>query len=181
MYASLNDTGKMAVVLDTGAVSRGSGSQGSNKERNIRKRFVDDDLVEAVILLPENLFYNTIASGIILVISRKKRHKGEIAIINGSKQFERGRPKNHLSEQNILNLSEAYEDWTAVDGLSAIVTCGQIADNDYSISPGRFVSNDAVEDTLSLEDSVLELRTAEDELDAANSQLQDLLRSLGFK
>lgn len=181
MYASLNDTGKMAVVLDTGAVSRGSGSQGSNRERNIRKRFVDDDLVEAVVLLPENLFYNTIASGIILAISRKKRHKGEIAIINGSKQFERGRPKNHLSEQNILNLSEAYEDWTAVDGLSAIVTCGQIADNDYCISPGRFVSNDAVEDTLSLEDSVLELRTAEDELDAANSQLQDLLRNLGFR
>jgi type I restriction enzyme M protein len=56
MFASLKPSGKMAVVLDTGAVSRGSGNQGSNKERDIRKKFVDEDLVEAVLLLPENLF-----------------------------------------------------------------------------------------------------------------------------
>jgi type I restriction-modification system DNA methylase subunit len=66
MAASLSDHGKMAVVLDTGAVSRGSGNQGSNRERDIRKVFVERDLVEAVVLLPENLFYNTTAPGIIL-------------------------------------------------------------------------------------------------------------------
>ena len=64
MHASLADTGKLAVVLDTGAVSRGSGNQGSNKERDIRKAFVEADLIEAVLLLPENLFYNTTAPGI---------------------------------------------------------------------------------------------------------------------
>ena len=70
MLACLNDTGRMAVVLDTGAVSRGSGNQGRNKESDIRKAFVEDDLVEAVLLLPENLFYNTTAPGIILVLNR---------------------------------------------------------------------------------------------------------------
>jgi type I restriction enzyme M protein len=63
MVASLSDTGRMAVVLDTGAVSRGSGTEGSNKERDIRKQFVEADLVEAVLLLPDNLFYNTTAPG----------------------------------------------------------------------------------------------------------------------
>ena len=76
MAASLKDGGRMAVVLDTGAVSRGSGNQGSNKERDIRKAFVEADLVEAVVLLPENLFYNTTAPGIILVLNTRKRHKG---------------------------------------------------------------------------------------------------------
>ncbi|MEJ5166710.1 MAG: class I SAM-dependent DNA methyltransferase, partial [Thermoanaerobaculia bacterium] len=61
MYASLKDEGKMAVVLDTGAVSRGSGTSGKNRERDIRKIFVDNGLIEAVLLLPENLFYNTTA------------------------------------------------------------------------------------------------------------------------
>ncbi|GAB4480686.1 MAG: hypothetical protein Kow0088_22410 [Anaerolineales bacterium] len=56
MLASLNEGGRMAVVLDTGAVSRGSGNQGSNRERDIRKAFVEADLIEAVLLLPENLF-----------------------------------------------------------------------------------------------------------------------------
>ncbi|KJU82045.1 N-6 DNA methylase, partial [Candidatus Magnetobacterium bavaricum] len=67
MAASLTDKGKMAVVLDTGAVSRGSGNQGANRERDIRKAFVEKDWVEAVVLLPENLFYNTTSqsSGII--------------------------------------------------------------------------------------------------------------------
>jgi type I restriction enzyme M protein len=76
MFASLSDGGRLAVVLDTGAVSRGSGSAGSNRERVIRKAFVDADLVEAVVLLPENLFYNTSAPGIIMFISRVKAHPG---------------------------------------------------------------------------------------------------------
>ena len=62
----------MAVVLDTGAISRGSGSQSSNRERDIRRLFVDEDVVETVILLPEDLFYNTTAPGIILVINKMK-------------------------------------------------------------------------------------------------------------
>jgi type I restriction enzyme M protein len=69
MLASLSAGGRMAVVLDTGAVSRGSGNTGSNKERDIRKQFVEGDLVEAVLLLPENLFYNTTAPGIVMVIA----------------------------------------------------------------------------------------------------------------
>ncbi len=64
--ASLNATGRAAVVLDTGAASRGSGNAGTNKEKNVRQWFVDHDLIEAVLYLPENLFYNTTAPGIVL-------------------------------------------------------------------------------------------------------------------
>ena len=59
MLASLNTNGRAAIVLDTGAVSRGSGNKHTNRERDIRKGFVENDLIEGVILLPENLFYNT--------------------------------------------------------------------------------------------------------------------------
>jgi len=100
MAASLRDNGKMAVVLDTGAVSRGSGTTGRNRERDIRKEFVDKDVVEAVILLPENLFYNTTAPGVILVINNDKKRENEILLINGSKLFEKGRPKNFLPDES---------------------------------------------------------------------------------
>jgi len=56
IYASLKPHAQAAIVLDTGAVSRGSGSKNSHKERDIRKQFVEKDLIECVILLPENLF-----------------------------------------------------------------------------------------------------------------------------
>lgn len=62
MAASLDDKGRAAIVLDTGAVSRGSGSQGANKEKEIRKAFVEKDWIEGVVLLPDNLFYNTTAA-----------------------------------------------------------------------------------------------------------------------
>ena len=56
VLASLKDNGRAAIVLDTGAVSRGSGNAGSNKEKEIRKWFIEQDLVEGVLYLPENLF-----------------------------------------------------------------------------------------------------------------------------
>jgi len=95
----------MAVVLDTGAVSRGSGNQGSNKQRDVRKRFVEDDLIGAVLLLPENLFYNTTAPGIVMVLNKRRRKPGEILLINGSKLFSKGRPNNFLEDGQIANES----------------------------------------------------------------------------
>lgn len=140
MAASLADGGRMAVVLDSCAVSRGSGNQGSNKERNIRRAFVEADLIEAVVLLSENLFHNTPAPGIILVVNRRKRHPGQIAIINGSKQFSKGRPKNYLEDPLGTALADAYLKWCAVDGLSAIITNADAAKNDFNLSPSRYVS-----------------------------------------
>ena len=131
MLASLEPTGRMAVVLDTGAVSRGSGSRGSNRERDIRARFVDEDLVEAVVLLPENLFYNTTAPGIILVANpgkaRSRKRKGHILLVNGSPQFSKGRPKNYLADQHVKAMADAYLKWQTVEGLSAIVTTEEAA------------------------------------------------------
>ncbi len=83
----------MAVVLDTGAVSRGSGNQGSNRERDIRRAFVEQGLIEAVLLLPENLFYNTTAPGIILVLNKARPHNGQIMLINASREFSKGAPR----------------------------------------------------------------------------------------
>ena len=68
ILASLRENGRAAIVLDTGAVSRGSGSKNNDRERDIRKKFVAEDLIEGVILLPDNLFYNTSAPGIILLV-----------------------------------------------------------------------------------------------------------------
>ncbi|WP_460035821.1 type I restriction-modification system subunit M, partial [Methylothermus subterraneus] len=124
MLASLKEGGRMAVVLDTGAVSRGSGNQGSNRERDIRKAFVEADLIEAVILLPENLFYNTPAPGVILVINRRKRHAGEMLLINASTLFAKGRPKNYLTEEHIETIAGVYHTWGAVGGRGAMFPQG---------------------------------------------------------
>jgi len=179
MVASLKPKGRMAVVLDTGAVSRGSGSQGANRERDIRKVFVDDDLVEAVILLPENLFYNTTAPGIIMVINRDKHHPGEVMLINASQLFAKGRPKNELREEHLAEVSEILGNWQTVEQRSAVVTPEELANNDYNLSPSRYVASAAIDDVLPLGEAVRLLRQAEAERATANEELWKVLAELG--
>ncbi|PWH20693.1 MAG: DNA methyltransferase [Ardenticatenia bacterium] len=187
MFASLREGGKMAVVLDTGAVSRGSGNQGSNRERDIRKKFIEGDLmgrgdwIEAVILLPENLFYNTTAPGVILVINRAKRHKGEILLINAAGQFAKGRPKNFMTEEHIARIADIYLNWRQVEGLSRIITNAEAARNDYNLSPSRYVALGSNEEVLPLEEAVVLLREAEEEQAEAARALEEVLLRLGLK
>jgi len=95
MHASLNDKGRAAVVLDTGAASRGSGNAGTNKEKTVRQWLVDQDLIESVLYLPENLFYNTSAPGIVLFLnkSKPKDRQGKVLLVNASQIFAKGRPQ----------------------------------------------------------------------------------------
>ena len=178
MLASLDDGGRMAVVLDTGAVSRGSGNQGSNRERDIRRRFVEADLIEAVILLPENLFYNTTAPGIILVVNKAKPHPGEILLVNGSKLYAKGRPKNYLEEEHISLIAELYHDHRAEEGVSVVITTQEAARNDYNLSPSRYVATDDVEPPLPLEEALLLLSQAEEERTEADEELERVLSTI---
>jgi len=178
MYASLNNKGKMAVVLDTGLVSRGSGNVGKNRERDIRKDFVEMDLVEAIILLPENLFYNTSAPGVIMVLNKKKKKTKKILLINASKLFKKGRPKNYLPDEKIRQISEIYHDWKEEEGISKIINREEAAKNDYNLSPSRYVSSNDKEDLLSLEDAVVQLKEVEEERKEVDGKLDDILKKI---
>ncbi|MGB3458721.1 MAG: class I SAM-dependent DNA methyltransferase [Halobacteriota archaeon] len=183
MFSSLNDTGKMAVVLDTGAVSRGSGNVGKNRERDIRHKFVDKDLVDAVILMPENLFYNTSAPGIILIVNKFKpiERRAQIMLINGSKLFQKGRPKNYLPDDSIKQISDIYLNWEEVVGISKIITTAEVAKNDYNLSPSRYVALDTKDDTLPLADAVVMLKEAEEGRQEADKKLNEIIKALGLE
>jgi len=186
MLSSLNETGRMAVVLDTGAVSRGSGNTGSNRERDIRKAFIEGnlvnrrDLIEAVILLPENLFYNTTAPGIVLIVNRAKRHTGEILLINASKMFVKGRPKNEMTMEHVQQIADIFHGWQAEEGISTIITNADAAKNDYNLSPSRYVSTGQQEEVLPLEEAMVLLAEAEEDRVGADQELEDVLVGLGL-
>ena len=108
--AWLNERGPSAVVLDTGAVTRGSGFRHQDRERNIHKWFVDHDLIDGVIRLPDNLFYNTSAPVIIAVQCTRKpaARRDRIVLFNASKHVRKGRLKNYIVEQDIRPLAAAF-------------------------------------------------------------------------
>jgi type I restriction enzyme M protein len=140
--AVMNDSGRAAVVLDTGVMTRGSGSRNDDKERAIRKWFVDHDYIEGVILLPDNLFYNTSAAGIIVILNKRKpaSRKGKVVLLNASRRFMKGRPKNLLSDDDVRDLAHIYHAGDPVDGELAMIDLDDLAEADYNLGPARWAA-----------------------------------------
>ena len=156
----LNERGRAAVVLDTGAVTRGSGAKHEDRERNIRKWFVDRDLVDGVILLPDNLFYNTSAAGVIVVLSKRKleARQDKIVLLNASRRVGKGRPKNFIPEEDIRLIAEAFVKGEPAEGEIAVITREEAEKADYNLSPSRWVGQTADIETASVSDLIKELR-----------------------
>ena len=178
--ACMNDHGRAAVVLDTGAVTRGSGSKNEDKERTIRKWFVEQDLIDGVILLPENLFYNTTAAGVIVVLSRRKpaARKGKIVLLNASRRFKKGRPKNYLPEEDIRPLAAMYLKGEPVEGELAVITTEQAREADYNLSPSRWVGQNGDAEIGSIPNLLRALEQLNEEDASLTSGLLQLLRPL---
>ncbi len=178
--ACLNERGRAAVVLDTGAVTRGSGAKHEDKERNIRKWFVDRDLIDGVLLLPDNLFYNTTAAGIIVVLSKRKPagRKNKIVLLNASRRVGKGRPKNFIPEEDIRPLAAAFLKGESVEGEVAVITREQAAEADYNLSPSRWVGQTDAMTQRPIKDIVAEMQHLDDEAREIDAALAKMLEPL---
>lgn len=175
--ACLGDHGRAAVVLDTGAVTRGSGSKNEDKERNIRKWFVDHDLIDGVILLPDNLFYNTSAAGVIVVLNKRKpaARKDKIILLNASKHLQKGKPKNYIPEDDIRPLASAFLKGEPVEGEIAVITKAQAEEADYNLSPSRWVGQNGASKQRDIKDIVADLLHLDDEARVIDQSLAKML------
>lgn len=180
ILASMKENGRAGIVLDTGAASRGSGSANTSKEKTIRQWFVDNDLIEGVIYLPENLFYNTSAPGIILFLNKNKptERKNKVLLINAGREFEKGDPKNYIPDEAVLRIADTYNAWREVEKYSRMVTREEIAKNDYNISPSRYINNATVEDYRPITEILEELRLLAEDMMVIDSQLESILEKL---
>lgn len=178
--ACLNERGRAAVVLDTGAVTRGSGAKHEDKERNIRKWFVENDLIHGVILLPDNLFYNTTAAGIIIVLSKRKPEalKNKIVLLNASRRFRKGRPKNFMPEDDIGPLAAAFSKGEPAEGEVAVITRGQAAKADYNLSPSRWAGSKNEVSLRPLPEIIADIRRLDDEAREIDERLANMLAQL---
>ncbi len=183
ILASLKDNGRAVIVLDTGAVSRGSGNAMTNKEKEIRKYFIENDLVEGVIYLPDNLFYNTSAPGVLLVLNTNKKaagRTGKYLLINASREFEKGQPKNFIPEDKQLKIADTFKKWEEIEKFSKIVTKEEIEKNDYNLSPSRYIHVSDSEELRDIGEIIAELRELEEEEKVINDDLNNILSKLGY-
>ena len=174
MLASVKDQSKVVVVIDTGAVSRGG------REKAIRQKSVEKDLIETVILLPEKLFYNTGAPGLIIVFDKNKpkERKEKILLINTSKEFVAGKPQNSLGKENIKKVVDAYHNFKQTKNFSKIIAKKEVEEADYNLSPSRFVSVAEEEKYRLIEDIAGELKEIEKERQKVEENINKILRKI---
>ena len=179
--ASLKESGRAAVVLDSGAVTRGSGSKNEDRERNIRRWFVENDYVDGVILLPDNLFYNTTAAGVIVVLRKQKpkERRGKIVLVNASRELAKGNPKNYLTTDGVRRIADAFVAAEDVPGLVKVITADDAVASDFNLSPSRFVTIGSASSFRPLEVIRSELRTLNAEGAAVQAELDRMLDLIG--
>ena len=147
---------KAGIVIDSGALFRGG------REAQIRAKFVKIDLIDAVILLPEKIFYNTQAPGVIIVFNKNKpeERKNKILFINASQEYiphPEVRRLNKLSDENIKKIANIYREYKEVEGFSRIVDLEEIERNDFNLNVSLYVSPIAEEENIDLEEEFKKL------------------------
>ncbi len=172
LYSSSRMVG---VVIDNGALFRGG------REKKIREKIVDKDWVDAVILLPEKLFYNTGAPGAIIIFNKKKeeRRKGKILFINASQEYEKHpdvRKLNILSEKNIEKIVKAYRNFKNEDGFARVVDLQEIRENDYNLNVTLYAFPEIEEEEIDVDREWEEIRKIDKEMQEVNDKIEEYLR-----
>ena len=155
MIHHLSDNGTMAIVLPHGALFR-SGAEGQIRKYIIEKQ----NYLDAVIGLPSNLFYGTGIPACILVFSKCRKEDQDILFIDASKEFEKEKNQNKLTDENIEKIFDVYKNRKEVDKYSHRANLTEIKENEYNLNIPRYV------DTFEEE--------AEIDIDAVTKNLQKL-------
>ena len=179
MVASADDkTGRVGIVIDNGCLFR------SGRERTIRSRVVEANLIDCVILLPEKLFYNTGAPGAIMILRKNKpeERKGKILFINASEEYEQHpdvRKLKRLGDQHVEKIANVYEEYKEEKGFSRIVSLSEVKENDYNLNVTLFVFPEEEIEEIDLAREWEELHEMEDELGAVEEKISGYLKEIG--
>lgn len=151
-------------------------------EGKIREGLLKEDLVEAIIGLPSNLFYGTGIPACILVLNRNKDadKKNKVFILDGSKDFQEGKNQNVLRDEDIEKVVAGYDAWEEQEKYCRVVDLEEIAENDYNLNIARYIDTTEEEEQIDVADALAELRNLEKERDDIESKMYGYLKELGY-
>jgi type I restriction enzyme M protein len=180
MLASTDDKkGRVGIVIDNGCLFRG------RREKVIRTSIIKEDLLEACILLPQKLFYNTGAPGAVLVFNKNKpkKIKKKVFFINASEEFEQHpdvRKLNRLSQDNQKKIADAYKNFKEIEGFSRNVDFEEIEENDFNLNVTLYVYPEEEIEEIDIGKEWKELNELESEVDGITEKIENYLKELDY-
>ena len=176
MYASLKPRGRMGIVMDNGVLFRGA------SEGKIRKQFIEKDLIEAVVGLPGNLFYNTSSPGCLVLFNGNKpsKRKGKILLIDASKDYLEGKRQNHLRQQDIEKTAKAFDKFETIERYCSVSDMDEIKENDFNLNISRYVDTTEPVESVDIISVLSNLDLLEMERKEIQKKLNRFVKELGF-
>lgn len=166
-------TGRMGVVVPHGVLFRGS------SEGKIREKLINENLLDAVIGLPEKLFYGTGIPAAILIF-KKQKADDSVLFIDASREFKSGKNQNNLTEDNIAKIIETYRARKSVDKYAYLATLQEVKDNDYNLNIPRYVDTFEEEAEIDLVAVRAEREQLKTQLAELEVQMAKYLEELGY-
>ena len=178
MLATLNHTGKAGVVLPHGILFRG-GAEGKIRKALVQK---DEDLIEAIIGLPANLFYGASISAVIVIYNKDKEEarKNKIFFIDASRDYQEGKNQNVLRDEDVEKIVSTFDNYEEIEKYSRIVTLDEIKENDYNLNISRYIDTTEEEEQIDVAQAIQELKQLELERNEIEATMYSFLKELGY-
>lgn len=171
--------GRVAVVVPHGVLFRG-GAEGK-----IRQKVIEENLLDAVVGLPVNLFQSTAIPVAVLVFDRKREQGGplakrkEVLFIDASREFQPAKTQNLLLEEQIAKIVDTFKGRTNVERYSRNVPLSEISDNDFNLNIPRYIDTFEAEETVDIKAVQSQIAFLEGELAQVKAKMKDYLKELG--
>lgn len=165
--------GRMGVVVPHGVLFRGAA------EGKIRKKLIDENLLDAVIGLPEKLFYGTGIPAAILLF-KKNRDDNNVLFIDASREYKDGKNQNSLADEHIAKIVASYQAREGVDKYAHLATLEEIKENDYNLNIPRYVDTFEEEEEIDLMAVRAERMELKKELAKLEEEMDGYLKELGY-
>ena len=178
MISSMSGNGRIAAVAPHGVLFRGA------SEGRIRQAIIEKNLIDAVIGLPENLFYGTSIPACIIVF-RKVRTTTDVLFVDASKEFKKDKAKNVLEPANIAKIVETYQafrdgDNAEVEKYSHVATLEEIVENEYNLNIPRYVDTFEEEEIINIDEVNAEIADLKTRIAEVEKQIAKYLEELGL-
>ncbi len=171
--ATVPDSGKVGVIVPHGVLFRGS------SEGKIRQKLIEENLLDAVIGLPQNLFFGTGIPAAILIFKHGRKTK-DVLFIDASKEFESGKNQNKLRSTDIEKIYNTYVSYQSTDKYSYLAPFEEIEGNDFNLNIPLYVKTFEEEEEINIPELQKEIDILENELVEVRKQMAGYLAELGL-
>jgi type I restriction enzyme M protein len=170
---TVEGTGKVGVIVPHGVLFRGAA------EGKIRQAFVEENLLEAVVGLPSNLFYGTGIPAAILIFNRGKRTT-DVLFVDASREYEDVKNQSKLRPQDIEKIVATYKKFKTVEKYAYRATFEEMRENDFNLNIPRYVDRFEEEEEIDLEATQKKIDRLDNELSKARAEIKVHLEELGL-